>query len=275
MLRKNTDPKYGPGMSGSRLKTTYHEKITNLTILRTTKEDEGFYHCAILDWTENIWRSTYLSIKGNKDETMSYTIVQRSRPANIARLGDSATLECSVLSHSKNRSCPGGLSVLWFRARSQKSLPEIIFMDGITQDNCTWKHGRKCVHSFFHNVSSSEFGTYYCAISICGEILFGNGTAFEAEKSSDSTFIILVTVVICLIISAVLHITIFCHQTHKKAKKHSKDITSKHDDLGQQEDNNGDIENAVNYAALHFSGGKAKKEKKKPTDESVYSQVKF
>ncbi|XP_014851841.1 PREDICTED: uncharacterized protein LOC106923368 [Poecilia mexicana] len=273
MLRKNTDPKYGPGVPASRLKTTYYEKITNLTILNTTKEDEGIYHCAILDWTENTWRGIYLSIKGNDDRTMNYTIVQRSRPANTARLGDSATLECSVLSHSKNRSCPGGLSVFWFRARSQKSLPEIIFTDGINQDDCSWKHERKCVHSFFHNVSSSEFGTYYCAIASCGEILFGNGTTLEAEKS-DSAFIILVTVVICLIISVVLHITIICHQTQKKAKKQIKD-TSRQDDLGLKEDDNNDDENGVNYAALHFSGGKAKKGKKKPMDESVYSQVNF
>ncbi|XP_016526055.1 uncharacterized protein LOC103136929 [Poecilia formosa] len=204
---------------------------------------------------------------------MNYTIVQRSRPANTARLGDSATLECSVLSHSKNRSCPGGLSVFWFRARSQKSLPEIIFTDGINQDDCSWKHERKCVHSFFHNVSSSEFGTYYCAIASCGEILFGNGTTLEAKKS-DSAFIILVTVVICLIISVVLHITIICHQTQKKAKKQIKD-TSRQDDLGLKEDDNNDDENGVNYAALHFSGGKAKKGKKKPMDESVYSQVNF
>ncbi|XP_027865475.1 titin-like [Xiphophorus couchianus] len=271
MLRKNTDPKYGPGVSASRLKTTYYEKITSLTILRTTKEDEGIYHCAILDWTENTWRGTYLSIKGNDDKAMNYTIVQRSQPANTARLGDSATLECSVLSHSKNRSCLGGLSVFWFRARSHKSHPEVIFTDGINQDDCTLKHDRKCIYSFFHNVSSSEFGTYYCAIATCGEILFGNGTTFEAEKLSDSAFIILVTVVICLI-SVVLHITIICHQTHKKSKRHIKDTSSRHDDLGQQEDNNDDVENDVNYAALHFSGGKGKK---KPMDESVYSQVKY
>lgn len=85
------------------------------------------------------------------------------------------------------------------------------------------------------------------------------------------------------------------------------DTSSRHDDLGQQEDNNvckhiclihfylldlfvvetwalllqfiyfvqDDVENDVNYAALHFSGGKAKKGKKKPMDESVYSQVKY
>uniref|UniRef100_A0A3P9PHH2 Ig-like domain-containing protein n=1 Tax=Poecilia reticulata TaxID=8081 RepID=A0A3P9PHH2_POERE len=209
---------------------------------------------------------------GNDDKTMNYTIVQRSRPANTARLGDSATLECSVLSHSKKRSCPGGLSVLWFRARSQKSQPEIIFTDGINQDDCSWKHERKCVHSFFHNVSSSEFGTYYCAIATCGEILFGNGTTLEAEKS-DSAFIILVTVVICLIISVVLHITIICHQTHKKAKKQIKDKTSRHDNFGRQEDNNADDENDVKCAALHFLGGKEKKQLL--MDESVYSQVKY
>lgn len=122
---------------------------------------------------------------GNDDKAMNYTIVQRSRPANTARLGDSATLECSVLSHSKNRSCLGGLSVFWFRARSHKSHPEVIFTDGINQDDCTVKHDRKCIYSFFHNVSSSEFGTYYCAIATCGEILFGNGTTFEAGKNID------------------------------------------------------------------------------------------
>ncbi|XP_035983542.1 titin-like [Fundulus heteroclitus] len=178
MLRKNTDPKYGPGVSDSRLKTTYYEKISNLTILRTTKEDEGMYHCAVLDWTENTWRGTYLSILGDKERTMNYTVLQRRRAANTVSLGDTTTLECSILSDSKNNTCPGDLSVFWFRARSHKSHPEIILTDGIPHEDCMKKHDMKCVHSFF-NVSNSEFGTYYCAVAACGEILFGNGTTLE------------------------------------------------------------------------------------------------
>ncbi|MEQ2292839.1 hypothetical protein AMECASPLE_026911 [Ameca splendens] len=233
------------------------------------------YHCAVLDWNENTWRGTYLSIKGNNERTVNYTVVQRSRVANTADLGDSATLECSILSDSNYKTCPGDVSVFWFRARSHKSHPEIIFMDEIPNGDCTAKHDRKCVYSFFRNVSISEFGKYYCAIASCGEILFGNGSTLEVEKSPDSTSITLVTVIICLIISVILHIAIICHQTLKKAKKQNKGKKPTHDHLDQQEDNIDEDENDLNYAALHFPGGKAVKGKKNKLDESVYSQVNF
>ncbi|MED6269154.1 hypothetical protein CHARACLAT_030264 [Characodon lateralis] len=224
------------------------------------------YHCAVLDWNENTWRGTYLSIKGNNERTVNYTVLQRSRVANTADLGDSATLECSILSDSNYKTCPGDVSVFWFRARSHKSHPEIIFMDEIPDGDCTAKHDRKCVYSFFKNVSISEFGKYYCAIASCGEILFGNGTTLEVEKSPDSTSITLVIVIICLIISVILHIAIICHQTLKKAKKQNKCKKTTHDHLDQQEDNIDEDENGLNYAALHFPGGKVVKGKKNKLD---------
>ncbi|MEQ2182037.1 hypothetical protein GOODEAATRI_017895, partial [Goodea atripinnis] len=143
----------------------------------------------------------------NNERTVNYTVVQRSRVANTADLGDSATLECSILSDSNYKTCPGDVSVFWFRA------------------------------SFFRNVSISEFGKYYCAIASCGEILFGNGSTLEVEKSPDSTSITLVTVIICLIISVILNVAIICHQTLKKAKKQNKGKKPTHDHLDQQEDN--------------------------------------
>ncbi|XP_038163387.1 uncharacterized protein LOC119798116 [Cyprinodon tularosa] len=208
MLRKNTAPKYGPGVLASRLEITYLEKVSNLTILRTTEEDEGMYHCAVLDWTENTWSGTYLSLRGNIKKTINYTIVQRSRTTNTVNVEDTETLECSILSGSQTKTCPGELQVFWFRARSSNSYPEIVFTSGVPQDVCMKKHDRKCVYSFFKNVSISETGTYYCALATCGEILFGDGTTLGVEEPSNSSFITLVTLTICLIISVILHITI-------------------------------------------------------------------
>ncbi|XP_015234965.1 PREDICTED: uncharacterized protein LOC107087735 isoform X3 [Cyprinodon variegatus] len=184
MLRKNTAPKYGPGVLASRLEITYLEKVSNLTILRTTEEDEGMYHCAVLDWTENTWSGTYLSLRGNIKKTINYTIVQRSRTANTVNVEETETLECSILSGSQTKTCPGELQVFWFRARSSNSYPEIVFTSGVPQDVCMKKHDRKCVYSFSKNVSISETGTYYCALATCGEILFGDGTTLGVGKKS-------------------------------------------------------------------------------------------
>uniref|UniRef100_A0A3B5QYE1 Ig-like domain-containing protein n=1 Tax=Xiphophorus maculatus TaxID=8083 RepID=A0A3B5QYE1_XIPMA len=63
-LMENTKPTYGPEFLGSRLTATYTEKISNLTIRKTTEGDEGMYHCAVIDWNKNIWQGTYLLIQG-------------------------------------------------------------------------------------------------------------------------------------------------------------------------------------------------------------------
>lgn len=62
--RKNIPLKYGPGFSNKTMSSAHTDKISNLTILRTTEEDEGIYHCALMDWTVSSWNGIYLSIKG-------------------------------------------------------------------------------------------------------------------------------------------------------------------------------------------------------------------
>uniref|UniRef100_A0A4W6FCW6 Ig-like domain-containing protein n=1 Tax=Lates calcarifer TaxID=8187 RepID=A0A4W6FCW6_LATCA len=96
------------------------------------------------------------------------------------RPGDSVTLQCSVLSESENKTCPGDHSVYWFRAGSDKSHPEIIYTDG---NDCEKRSDslKSCVYHFSKNVSSSDSGTYYCAVATCGEIIFGDGTKLEIE----------------------------------------------------------------------------------------------
>uniref|UniRef100_A0A3B4F1S3 Ig-like domain-containing protein n=1 Tax=Pundamilia nyererei TaxID=303518 RepID=A0A3B4F1S3_9CICH len=40
---------------------------------------------------------------------------------------------------------------------------------------------RKCVYSFSRNVSSSDPGPYYCAVAICGQIIFGNESKLDIK----------------------------------------------------------------------------------------------
>uniref|UniRef100_A0A4W6FCX6 Ig-like domain-containing protein n=1 Tax=Lates calcarifer TaxID=8187 RepID=A0A4W6FCX6_LATCA len=63
-LWKSTKPKFTPEFSESRLQVNDHRSFINLTIVKTIQEDEGMYHCAIVEWIETKWSGTYLSVKG-------------------------------------------------------------------------------------------------------------------------------------------------------------------------------------------------------------------
>uniref|UniRef100_A0A3Q3B716 Ig-like domain-containing protein n=1 Tax=Kryptolebias marmoratus TaxID=37003 RepID=A0A3Q3B716_KRYMA len=233
MQRKNVLPSYGPGFSAETFNIKHDDKISNLTILRTTEQDEGIYHCALIDWTESTWTGTYLSIKGSSKRTSNYTVVQRSTVSDPSRPADSETLQCSVLSDSEDETCSEDLRVFWFRARSDNSYPDFIYADGNRPGNCSKKSGtqRRCSYEFSKNIGSSDDGTFYCAVATCGQILFR-----QQIKLETSMFFCILLVILC--------------RTY-----------------GQ----------AVNYAALHFSHGKAsggKKKRELKTEESVYSQVK-
>lgn len=102
-----------------------------------------------------------------------------------ARLGDSVTLNCTVVSDR----CAGEHSVYWFRHNSGKSHPGIIYTDGDSSARCkknpkAGSSTQMCVYSLPRtNLSYSDAGMYYCAVTACGEILFGNGTKLDINKA--------------------------------------------------------------------------------------------
>ncbi|XP_075336631.1 uncharacterized protein LOC142397172 [Odontesthes bonariensis] len=282
MLWKNVKPSYGPGFSASKLEALYNEKNSTLTILRTSKEDEGMYHCALFQWTDVTWSGTYLSLKGNTERTSNYIVVQQPAVSDPAGPGDSVSLQCSVLSDSENKTCSGDLSVFWFRAASNKSHPHIIYSDGNGRNECDKRAAtqRRCVHHFSKNISSSDAGTYYCAVATCGEILFGNGAKPEIEKTS-SEFKVLVIITICFGISVIVNVFFICYKTTRAANgkykgRENSSSQGRHDNSIQPENDLTEGGRDLNYAALHFSGGKAtrgKKKKELTAEESVYSHV--
>uniref|UniRef100_I3KV95 Ig-like domain-containing protein n=1 Tax=Oreochromis niloticus TaxID=8128 RepID=I3KV95_ORENI len=156
---------FGPGFSSLRFRINNDANFSSLTILETVQEDEGHYHCVNTEWTSN------------------YAVSQLLIESNPVHPGDTMTLQCSVFSDSGNKTCPGGPDVLWFRAESDKSLPNIIYTDRNRSNICEERsdHQKTCVYHFSKKVSSSDAGTYYCAVATCREILFGSGTTLVLQ----------------------------------------------------------------------------------------------
>ncbi|XP_023253788.1 uncharacterized protein LOC111648204 [Seriola lalandi dorsalis] len=282
--RKSINPVYGPAFSASRLEVKQSKNIMKLTILKTAHEDEGMYHCAVIDWTENTWTGTYLSVKGNPQRTSNYTVVQWPTVSDPVHPGDSVTLQCSVLFESVNKTCPGDHSVYWFRAGSDKSHPDIIYNDGNKLDKCDNRSDslKSCVYRFTKNINSYDAGTYYCAVATCGEIIFGDGTKLcLSNTGASSEFIALVISVVCLAISVIGNIVFICCRTPRPVSEQFKGRESaspegRHDNLSQPVHENTEDGLDLNYAALYFSGGKVtrgRKKKELKTEESVYSHV--
>ncbi|XP_039454247.1 signal-regulatory protein beta-2-like [Oreochromis aureus] len=265
---KSTPPEYGPAFSQSRFKVDKDNNFSNVTILKTVQEDEGIYHCGLTEWIRTNWSGTYLFVKGNNQKTS--VVVQQLIGSNPFHPGDKVTLQCSV-SDSVSKTCPGGLRVLWFRDRSHESHP-VIYANVNTHNECEKRSDtqKTCVYHFTKNVSSSDAGTYYCAVATCGEILFGNGTTLELKQAKKMEFL-QIALIVCLAISVIGNIFLVCKRRICTQVKESAITEAQNDALRKPTE----ADEELNYAALNFSERKTRgRKKREPAEESVYSQVK-
>ncbi|XP_065328191.1 uncharacterized protein LOC134633862 [Pelmatolapia mariae] len=177
-LYGTTPPQYGQEIFRSRYNACNTKTFSNLTIWKTVQEDEGIYHCGIIEWLDPEWSGTYLLVKGNTQRASNYTVVQWPAVSDPVNPADTTALQCSVFADSDNNTYAGDHDVFWFRAGSDKYHPSIIYTGRKRSNKCEKPSDlqNRCVYRFSKNISSSDEGTYYCAVATCGEILFGNGT---------------------------------------------------------------------------------------------------
>ncbi|CAJ1058993.1 uncharacterized protein LOC117818041 [Xyrichtys novacula] len=275
-LQTHIEPVYGAGFSPSRFVVNNNKTMGNLTILRTSQEDEGMYHCAVSEWINVVWSGVYLSLKGNTQRMSNLQVVQRPTVSDPIRPGDSLSLQCSVLSDSENQTCPGGHRghrVFWFRAGSDRSHPDLIYADGNKQDDCDQRSDpqKSCVYHFSKNISSSDAGTYYCAVATCGRILFGDGAKVDIVPIPYSEFIAIGILAVCLVISVVGNVVLLHKQ---KALRHHEERTFSEAQVVNA-CRQTDTEDELNYAALNFAAKKTRGRKKREfVEDGVYAQVK-
>ncbi|XP_059201708.1 uncharacterized protein LOC131981455 [Centropristis striata] len=212
-------------------------------------------------------------------------------PSDPVRPGASLSLQCSVLSDSENKTCPGGHSVCCFRAGSHQCHPSFNYTDGNRvaehEKNPDGLSQKKCVYSFFKNVSSSDAGTCFCAAATCEDTFsISNDSKLNTEalnmwnsqKNNTVVCLLCAALVISLIVIAFLTYSV------KKLKKKSCACcddafalqTSAASAGGHQQSQQTDEDSLV-YSAPTFTSRKTSKggtrDAKTDEEESIYSHV--
>ncbi|KAM6923421.1 signal-regulatory protein beta-2-like [Xenentodon cancila] len=154
-----------------------------LHINEASLSDTGLYFCIKVQTLNMMFlRGEYLSVKGPEPDTISVSQVSPSDPVHP---GEQITLNCSVFSDSDKKTSPS--NVYWFRSGSDESHPTLIYADENSSGDCIsspeTRSAQRCFYSFSKTVSSTDAGTYHCAVATCGQILFGSGTKLEIKGS--------------------------------------------------------------------------------------------
>lgn len=111
----------------------------------------------------------------------------RVKQSKSVHPGGLVTLQCSLHSkkEEKRPTCPAEDNVYWIKLGSGESHPSIIY----TPSHSSYEgEERSCFYTLSKTVNVSDKGTYYCAVDMCGQILFGGGT--EQLPSKGNIFII-------------------------------------------------------------------------------------
>ncbi|KAF7706952.1 hypothetical protein HF521_018170 [Silurus meridionalis] len=247
------------------------DNAISLTIPQIKSNDEGLYYCGILSW-ENFTLSngTFLIVTGDEDVKVS---VFQSSVSDSVPAGASVTLQCSVLSESRTAE----LQVLWFRAAPSQSHPQIIYTHHNSSLQCESESStHTCVYNLSKNIFSlNDTGTYYCAVVLCGKIIFGNGSRVQLENDPEFAFskslvISLGTsLVMCWILISVQAVLLYKKKNCQQFRERMQHGSARNTEKTNIQDSDS-VE--LNYAALHFNERKTKRVRK--NRDSIYSEVK-
>ncbi|XP_032410306.1 uncharacterized protein LOC116714097 isoform X1 [Xiphophorus hellerii] len=253
------------------VQTKQEEGEFHLHINEAKRNDTGLYYCIKVRQLDFIFmKGTLLKIKGQESEIID--IIQ-DPPSGSLNAENSDTLQCSVLSDSEKKSCPADNRVYWFKAGSDNSPPSLLYLQGISGDECESSpkapSAQKCFYNFSEN---SDSGIYHCAVAACGQILFGNGAKLGGANSMDFSKIFLPLLCSALVISLVVISWLIYKIKKKKCGCCNGPATSGGDNPSQSE------ENHLVYSAPTFNKNKAKKGERRNVrtaqEETVYTDVK-
>ncbi|XP_076005116.1 uncharacterized protein LOC142999432 isoform X3 [Genypterus blacodes] len=244
-----------------------------LHIKETEMSDSGVYCCLKADNINmTVLNATCLKIKGTDPDINA---VIQTFPSDPVRPGISVTLRCSVLIDSEDKLCPGEDSVFWFRARSDGSHPSFIHAHGNSGDDCVERGSpQSCVYNISKHVSSSDAGTYYCAVASCGEIWFGNGSKLNIEGSSTQAFEVdtVVPLLSAALAVSLIVIAFLIYNIKKKTCHCCKAATVSADQPSQQRDEDLLVYSAPNFTKRNF-GDAGERPVRAAETESTYACV--
>ncbi|KAF5890216.1 putative immune-type receptor 15a precursor [Clarias magur] len=206
MVTVHKQPNYEHEFKSARFSIERGKLSCHVKIANVQPSDEATYYCGFRRFLTRFGNGTLLSVKGDGDVKVS---VFQSGVLDSVPAGASVTLQCSVLSESR----AAELQVLWFRAAPPQSHPQIIYTHHNSSHQCeSGSPTHTCVYNFSKNIlSHNDTGTYYCAVAVCGRIIFGNGTRVQLEKPVDAVVIgLTVAVGVCVVVIFALVFVITC-----------------------------------------------------------------
>uniref|UniRef100_A0AAY4DC93 Ig-like domain-containing protein n=1 Tax=Denticeps clupeoides TaxID=299321 RepID=A0AAY4DC93_9TELE len=192
------DVQHRKGIDKSRFSYQKTETTFNLIINQIEASDEGSYYCAVYTFHSPMVQ------------------VQQHFLLDPASEGDDVTLNCTVVSGG----CAGEHSVYWFRHGTPGSPPGIIYSHGDRSAGCeknpeAGSSTQSCIyHLPKRSLSTTEAGTYYCAVAACGRIVFGNGTKLEISITPEK-----ITVHFHFFSLRSLHLISCSFTSHEKQKR--------------------------------------------------------
>ncbi|XP_060783122.1 uncharacterized protein LOC132890327 [Neoarius graeffei] len=259
------DINISPMFNTSGIKMEQTENGVSLTISHVKKEDGGFYYCGKVSYHQATFiTGTVLAVRGDGDGKVS---VIQSGVLDSVPAGASVTLQCSVLSESR----AAEHQVLWFRAASPQSHPQIIYTHHNSSRQCeSGSSTHTCVYDFSKNILSiNDTGTYYCTVAVCGKIIFGNGTRVQLENSPKCVIYLAVVVAVCVVV-IFAQAFIICKMRNCEQIR----VRSQRDCVVEETPNQGRDAVELNYAALHFKKNKTKRvTRKREKPDCIYSEV--
>ncbi|XP_066536321.1 uncharacterized protein [Hoplias malabaricus] len=240
----------------SRFKAIRQESSFNLSITNAEPLDSATYYCAVSYYSE-LALSDCAVVVLNGSSSSLYTVLQ-TPVLDSVEVGSNTTLQCSVLTDAS----AGEHSVYWLRHGSGESPPGIIYTHGDTNSQCsrsseTDSPTQSCVYKLPKtNVSLSDAGTYYCAVAVCGQILFGNGTKLDFVEDGDLNLVFFVSVMISVVVLLYLGQKLLTHQRKDTVEYQSAEIKQ-----------------AVRDEALHFAAGNYTSEPRHINNADIFSQI--
>uniref|UniRef100_A0A3B4YTV6 Ig-like domain-containing protein n=1 Tax=Seriola lalandi dorsalis TaxID=1841481 RepID=A0A3B4YTV6_SERLL len=192
-----------------RIEATEERETFVLSIKKAKLSDTAVYYCMKIHQQKLIFlNGTDLRVEGTEPDV---TTVPTSDPVHTEASG---CLQCSTLSDSETKLCPEEKCVCCFGAGAE-SQPSFNYTQGNSvcgyDKNPEGLSTKKCICTFLKNVTSSDNGTYYCAVATCEQIISGNGSKLHSDESGlhaqkDNTvlFLLCAALAISLIVIAFL-----------------------------------------------------------------------
>uniref|UniRef100_A0A3B3TWM2 Ig-like domain-containing protein n=1 Tax=Poecilia latipinna TaxID=48699 RepID=A0A3B3TWM2_9TELE len=154
-----------------RIQTKQEQGEFLLIINEAYRNDTGLYYCVKVRQLDFIFMNgTFLQIRES-----NVTVLLKDSPSGAIQSETQETLQCSVLSYSERKTCPADHRVYWFKAGSDHSHPNLLYLQENSGDECKRIPETASAQKCFYNFSeTSDAGIYNCAVAACGQILFGN-----------------------------------------------------------------------------------------------------